>query len=323
MVGSNPTNELQRVSSKMEDGHTMEEEEEGVTLTLNVPSTKEADFFHNLTEGTTQETTSTVAETTENEVKCWQTELPATLESSSLQPNPVTNNVILTTSEIHIDLPIYFPNSSETPESFLKFYTSEMHTVIIDDEATDLTVPDDYKRMSADDFVVVTEFPLTTEAGSNHSWTASEAQSKASALPPQVEEKPSDAGLIIPEELQRNYVPNACTASDYQNANGCFCVVDELLRRLNHAMRDKDLPNKVDSFHCLSFFKVKEGLLISNETVENRVKRSYLFLKQQQQELGMVKRETVPYSEIEHVLKVTTNIQCTGKCQQVEIGIYA
>lgn len=318
---------LSHGSSSIEPSQA-EEEEEGVTLALNTASTKEVDFLFNLTEPTTiaQEVTTTTLESTASEENIGfeqtsETGLLASTESSSptakLQTTTVTRNGNLTTSEIHIDLPIYLPNSSETPESFLKFYSSEMHTILIDDEETDITVADDYKRMGVDDFNLLTEFPLTTEAGVKGLGTESEAQKSTSAsenptTPPHKQEKTSDAGLIIPGDLQHKYIPNGCSASDYQNANGCFCVVDEILRRLNHALHDKDLSQKVDSFQCGSFFKVKEGLLINNATVESRVKRSYMFVKHQQN-LEVVKRETIPYNEIERVLKATTNIQNTGK----------
>lgn len=243
---------------------------------------------------------------------------------------PVTTSVTrkhvnLTTTEIHIDLPIYLPNSSHTPESYLKFYTSEMHTVIVDDEATDQTVNGPCIRMKADDFNVVTEFPLTTEhpqacshpPAVNHDEMNTSSNGKTEKLgatsAPEKQEKTADAGLVIPHDLQNNFIPNSCTATDFQNGNGCFCVIEELVARLKKGLHDKTLSENIDSYKCESFFKSKEGVLINNQTMDVRRKRSYWFLKQQLEDGGIVKRETVPYSEIESILKITSNIHNSGK----------
>lgn len=364
--------------------------EEGITLTMKSSSTNEVDFLEHLTEAAVQEEKSlffsetTGSEEVESETSA-KAEFSESLDFGSSEGNilpltttvsesssaahtssilstshistdsnmrqHVTNNVTLTSSEIHIDLPIYFPNSSETPESFLKYYTTKMHTVIVDDEATDRTVEEGFGRMGAGDFNLITEFPTTIEnaevGGHNniHLYSAeidtsrtvhnesslslatsaaihenaTETQvSHEKATFPSVttaslkHEKTSSAENIIPEDLQSNYLSNACSASDYQGGSGCFCIIDEMLKKLNHALRDKNLSQEIDTFTCESFFKVNEGLLITNETVEGRVKRSYLFIKQQQ-EVQVFKRETVPNNEIESVLKGTTNIQNSGK----------
>lgn len=323
-------------SLKLEMETTTGEEEEETAGTLNATSTKEIDFLNELTEATTSiqvtSTTTTLVESTSSSEAINESEMQsssampeqfATFASSTHQFLSVTENGNLTTTEIHIDLPIYLPNSSETPESFLKFYTSEMHTVVVDDEATDKTVRDDLKHMSADDFVSLTEFPLTI-LGSNQTHTSSEVETTTPNVPhagcPSVTqkaktttyEKPVDAGLLVPEDLKDNFNPNGCSASDFQSGSGCFCVIDEMLSRLNHALHDKDLAKKVDAFKCESFFKVKEGILINNKTLESRVKRSYLFLKHQQ-EMEVFKREIVPHNEIESVLKATSHIHNSGK----------
>lgn len=314
-----------------------------------------------------QPETSTVSENIESATSESTTEQSLTLKSGSpgieyTQSTLVTEHVtLMTSSEIRIDLPIYLPNSSETPESFLKYYTTEMHTVIVDDEATDRTIAEEFRSMSALDFNFVTEFPVTVEntegVEGNHTYPLSLSTESSEAIStespttcnekevvlvtsvsfegtkkpdhkhtsPEIittssqvittsssakQEKLTEG--IIPEDLQSNYLLNACSASDYQSGSGCFCVVDDLLRRLNHAGRHKNLAQEVDSFKCENFFKVKEGVLINSENLESRIKRSYLFLKRQQ-ESQVNKRETVPQNEIESVLKVTTHIHNTGK----------
>lgn len=303
--------------------------------------------------------------------------------ASTHQSTTVLENVTLTSSEIHIDLPIYLPNSSVTPESFLKFYSSDMRTIIVDDEATDSTIGEEFKNMDVEDFHVITEFPVTigedeeVEGNAKHilqklakpsiktysnETSPSEISAKistpshedevASGKPMPSEESvtqtssyettiaatpsgkaeesttqtcsvtPTNIGKseetqalkadsIIPQDLQSEYIPNGCTASDFESGSGCFCLIDEMLKSLRVSARDKNLTRKVDSYKCGSFFKVKEGILINNETVENREKRSYSFFKNQQQ-IAVAKREIVPHNEIENMLKITTNIQNTG-----------
>lgn len=368
---------------------------------IEFSSTKETEFLNNLTESTTHKPKSYISTTETTEILTGSKEIELakphetskelsestsqeTVQSNTSQSESTIHlnlgpqssapgkehnfthqslGVTLTSSDIHIDLPIYLPNSSETPESFLKFYTSEMHTVVIDDEETDVTMEEEFRHMSVEDFNFVTEFPSTPESmegarvnhthphskptisneGVNNEITSSETQFgvtsqgesalgtsvssqhtrkpchkgtsieslKASTIILPKQEQAPEGGLIIPEDLQSNYIPNACDASDFKGGNGCFCAVDEMLKRLNNAGRDKDLPQKIDSFKCEKFFKVKEGILINNETLEGRVKRSYLFIKHQQ-EAVVSKRETVPNNEIENVLKGTTNIHNAG-----------
>lgn len=338
---------------------------EVLTGSIETEPTKSHETSMELNVDTSQETVqfnTAPSESTIHPILSPQSSAPGIEHNFTHHSQSVTKNVTLTSSEIHIDLPIYLPNSSETPESFLKFYTSKMHTVVVDDEDTDVTIAEEFRRMSVDDFNFVTEFPSTPEsvqeAGGNYTHPHSESTipskgvsheitsteihfsvtpspfqgesalgtsvsiqettkpchkgapfesplASATSLPKQ--EKAPDGGWIIPQDLQSNYIPNACSASDFQGGNGCFCAVDEMLKRLNNAGRDKDLPQKIDSFKCEKFFKIKEGILINNETLEGRVKRSYLFMKHQQ-EAVVSKRETVPNSEIDNILKGTTNI---------------